>query len=150
MSREHATPKNPTEFEALFAALYPSSPLPSKDNGRAWHYATAPGAAFHSTGISGKWCIFRSSADIDEAWQTVRQATESGQFLCAKVSTAASRGVRPSHLICVYTHDYTDNEDVGRAREALRALGFVEELGYKRDIDTFNGVYGEGEWYVRA
>jgi hypothetical protein len=32
----------------------------------------------------------------------------------------------------------------------LRSLGFVEELGYKRDIDTLNRVYGPDEWYLRA
>jgi hypothetical protein len=37
-----------------------------------------------------------------------------------------------------------------RVREVLRSLGFGEELGYKRDIDTQNRIYGPGEWYLRA
>lgn len=37
-----------------------------------------------------------------------------------------------------------------RTREVLRSLGFVEELCYKRDIDTSNRVHGIGEWHLRA
>jgi hypothetical protein len=34
------------------------------------------------------------------------------------------------------------------AREVLRDIGFFEQLGYKRDIETINGVYGTpDEWY---
>jgi hypothetical protein len=32
----------------------------------------------------------------------------------------------------------------------LRALGYVDELGYKRDIDTLRRLYGPDEWYLRA
>lgn len=35
-------------------------------------------------------------------------------------------------------------------RDVLRAAGFTEELGYKRDIDTIQRIYGTDEWYVRA
>lgn len=35
-------------------------------------------------------------------------------------------------------------------REVLRAAGFTEELGYKRDVDTNGRIYGPDKWYVRA
>ncbi|OLL28144.1 hypothetical protein BTH42_29695 [Burkholderia sp. SRS-W-2-2016] len=68
----------------------------------------------------------------------------------ANVSTVLRSMGRDGHVICVYTRDWTDKQDLLRVREVLRSLGFVEELGYKRDIDTQNRVYGSGEWYLRA
>ena len=44
-------------------------------------------------------------------------------------------------LICVYTSDWRDQEDVMRVREALRQLGFTNKLYYKTDDDTYAGVY---------
>jgi hypothetical protein len=33
--------------------------------------------------------------------------------------------------------------DVMRVRENLRALGFTERIGYKRNIETFAGEYAK-------
>jgi hypothetical protein len=59
---------------------------------------------------------------------------------------------RDGYVICVYTHNGTrdDIEDLMRARAALRSQGFAEELGYQRDIETWSGKYGLGEWHLRA
>ncbi|WP_222102766.1 putative phosphothreonine lyase domain-containing protein [Robbsia andropogonis] len=55
-----------------------------------------------------------------------------------------------THLICVYTSDWNDWDDVMRACDVLRKIGFTEELGYKRDEDTRAGKYGGAdEWYLR-
>ncbi len=56
--------------------------------------------------------------------------------MCAKMSIALRSMSRDGHVICVYTRDWVDRQDLMRAREVLRSLGFVKELGYKRDIDT--------------
>jgi hypothetical protein len=56
-----------------------------------------------------------------------------------------------THVICVYRRDWRDDAAITAAREVLRALGFTEELGYKRDIETARGTYGSAdEWYRRA
>ena len=50
-------------------------------------------------------------------------------------------------MICVYTYDWTDEEDVRRIREVLRELGFVKKIPYKADQETRAGRYaasGEG------
>ncbi|CAB3739425.1 hypothetical protein LMG22037_06284 [Paraburkholderia phenoliruptrix] len=95
-------------------------------------------------------CIFVSSTDVDEAWSKVSGAIENNQLTCAKVSTALRSMGRNGHVICVYTRDWTDRQDLMRTREVLQSLGFAKELGYKRDIDTRNRIYGFGEWYLRA
>ncbi|WP_061165264.1 putative phosphothreonine lyase domain-containing protein [Caballeronia temeraria] len=74
-------------------------------------------------------------------------STKAGQL---QVSTALRSMGRDGHVICVYTHDSADTRDLMRAREVLQSLGFVKELGYKRDVDTRNRIYSAGEWYVRA
>ncbi len=65
--------------------------------------------------------------------------------ISAKVSTAKpnpdSRDERT--VIYVYTRDWADEADVMRVRERLRDLGFVDRLGYKRNIETYRGEYSE-------
>ena len=63
----------------------------------------------------------------------------------AKVSTAKpnpdSRDSR--RVIYVYTKDWADEPDVMRVRENLRRLGFVDRIGYKRNLETFAGEYAK-------
>ena len=44
-------------------------------------------------------------------------------------------------MICVYTYDYHDYDDIFRIREALRQLGYDDPLCYKADHDTVHGRY---------
>jgi hypothetical protein len=63
---------------------------------------------------------------------------------CAKVSTARpnphSTDAR-KHVICVYTYDSEDSEDVMRIRASLRELAFVSPIAYKADQATDDGLY---------
>jgi len=135
-----------------FARLFPRSELPSKDLSRDWIYAASPGlTSFSSTDRSGKWCIFRPAAEIDAAWAVIQRLAAAGEILLAKVSTRAHAAHFASHVICVYTEDWTNAAQLLATREALRSAGFSEELGYKRDLDTALGVYGgPDEWFLRA
>ena len=45
-------------------------------------------------------------------------------------------------VICVYTYDYQDEEDVMRVRQVLKDLGIQREIIYKADADTRAGSYG--------
>lgn len=137
------------ELTTLMAVLYQASDKPSLDRSAAWHSMVPPGTEFYSSDRSGKWCIFVSVAKVDAAWNKVKKAVKAGKLACAKVSTAYSRGDRENHVICVYTRDYTLPADLERTRDVLRQLGFTEELGYKRDIDTQNRVTGDAEWFIR-
>jgi hypothetical protein len=131
--------------------LFKKSDKPSEDLSCNWHYKKSPSYDdFASVAAAGKWCIFVSPNKVDEEWSKIRDAIEKGQLMCGKVSTALRSMSRDGHVICVYTRDWVDMHDIMRAREVLRLLGFVEELGYKRDIDTRSGKYGPGEWHLRA
>ncbi|MFM0402587.1 putative phosphothreonine lyase domain-containing protein [Paraburkholderia aspalathi] len=81
---------------------------------------------------TGKWCIFAPSSDVDQAWAKIKCAVEGDNLLFAKVSTALRSMGRDGHVICVYTQDWTDKQDLLHVREVLRSLGFIGELGYKR------------------
>ncbi|CAD6543376.1 hypothetical protein LMG28140_03911 [Paraburkholderia metrosideri] len=130
--------------------MFRESEIPSEDFSRSWHIRQSPSFdEFPSGDRTGKWCIFAPNVDVDSAWAKIKSAVDSDNLFCAKVSTGLRSLRRDGHVICVYTRDWEDRQDIFRVREILRSLGFVEELGYKRDIDTLNGVYGPGEWYLR-
>jgi hypothetical protein len=82
---------------------------------------------------------------VDAVWHDIRQATERGELgSTAKVSTAKPNpnANDPSEkVICVFTYDYTDEEDVRRIRQVLRRLGITHKIPYKADEDTFDGRY---------
>lgn len=93
---------------------------------------------FYSSEVSGKWCIVRSPDHIDDAWRAVEKLVRPGGLPCAKVSTLGARKItgHETHVICAYTRDWNDLDDVHAARGLLRSAGFTEPLHYKRDIDT--------------
>ncbi|MDR5798233.1 DUF1917 domain-containing protein [Caballeronia sp. LZ008] len=136
----------------LSARLLRKSDTPSEDLSRSWHLEMSPLCKkFISGDMTGKWCIFVSRADVDAAWNKIKHALEHNQLLCAKVSTALHSMAHGSiHVICVYTDNWTNLQDLMHARDVLRTLGFTEELGYKRDVDTQNGRTGSDEWYLRV
>ena len=83
---------------------------------------------------------------MDTVWKKVREATVALELgISAKISTAKpnpdSRDARK--VIYVYTKDWADEPDVMRVREKLRELGFVDRIGYKRNIETFAGEYAK-------
>jgi len=106
---------------------------------------------------SGKWLIYRTEDAIDEAWGIIQEATRRGELgHVAKVSSALAVRLgsevgrteydaagSPLWVICVYTRDCDNKEDVMRVRDALRGLGFTERLKYKSDEQTRAGEYGE-------
>lgn len=121
---------------------------PSKTTQMYWIVEDNPAAGeVDVTGEQvGKWLIFSDAADVDALWQKVRDATVAGDLgISSKVSTARpnpdSRDDRK--VIYVYTKDWSDEADVMRVRERLRALGVTGRIGYKRNLETFAGEYAD-------
>jgi hypothetical protein len=88
---------------------------------------------------------------VDAAWAQVAAATARGELgIGAKVSTLLNNLMSPHsegtnlHVICIYTADCRDADDVNRVLVALRGLGFTQRLSYKEDGATFSKVYGSG------
>lgn len=93
----------------------------------------------------GKWLIFVPTRRIDNAWSKVKLATEAGRLgEMSKVATAKDNPNATNSsikVICVYTYDWTDEEDVMRIRQELRQLGITRKIPYKADEDTESGKY---------
>jgi len=94
---------------------------------------------------TGKWLIFVDRKNVDKVWEKIRLATEKGALgIEAKVSSKIAAQLSSesgSHVICVYTYDWTDERDVRRVREELRKLGITNKIPYKADVDTIQGRY---------
>lgn len=116
------------------------------------HFIWSRRRDFWSTAASGKWCIVREAHAIDALWEQVRVAVLAGRFPAALVSSSAQALAHGgTFVICLFTPDWRDTADVMAARAFLRELGVLEDIGYKRDIDTANNVYGvPEEWTYRA
>jgi hypothetical protein len=122
--------------------------LPTKTSQMYWIVQDAPGSAPEAIEDenAGKWLIFQEPDYVNAAWTKVRNATVALELgISAKVSTAKpnpdSRDNRK--VIYVYTKDWADEADVMRVRGKLHNLGFVDRIGYKRNIETFAGEYAK-------
>jgi hypothetical protein len=121
-------------------------PKPSQVTEGYWLSTVRKGGGYPAhTERGGKWLLFVPVAEIDEVWAKVKDATEQGLLGgLAKVATAKpnpNATKSDTKVICVYTYDSTDAEDVRRVRAALRELGIVDKIPYKTDNDTRGGNY---------
>jgi hypothetical protein len=122
--------------------------IPSKTTQMYWIVQDAPDSPPEAIEDenAGKWLIFQEPDQVDGSWKKVRDATVTGDLgISTKVSTAKpnpeSRDNRK--VIYIYTRDWADETDVMRVRQKLRELGFVDRIGYKRNLETFAGEYAK-------
>lgn len=118
---------------------------PSIEREEYWLWADAPTGYPDPTNRQGKWLLFVRREHVDEIWSKVIQALHERRLgASAKVSTArpnANAVNSNKHVICVYTYDSDDEEDVMRVRATLRELGFEAPISYKTDQATDDGRY---------
>jgi len=96
--------------------------------------------------VSGKWLIFVQREYVDEVWEKIEKMAEQEEIWSAKVSTSSHPSSKAGeHVICVYTKNYLDKQDVMEARETLRKIGIENELTYKPDIYTVLGIYWDNK-----
>ncbi|GBO04339.1 hypothetical protein AVEN_181936-1 [Araneus ventricosus] len=137
----------------------PEPEIPSREIHKRWIYAHS---ASETENISidyekvGKWLLFfdqvqRSDetglTEQDHAWQLIKELVETGILYKAKCSTPL-KGICKAYdesnngVICCYTSDYTNKQDVKRAAGAIRrAVHWPSDLFYKTDNDTRAGKY---------
>jgi len=90
--------------------------------------------------VVGKWLIYRNESEIDALWTKIGKAVLKGKLgISAKVSTNYSKSKR--YIICVYTYNYFDVEDIEKVRNELSLFGVDETLCYKPDIYTYLNIY---------
>ena len=53
------------------------------------------------------------------------------------------------YVICVYTEDFDNEEEVWAVEKSLRKLGITDVLHYKPNIYTTLGIYLGNEWGIR-
>ena len=128
--------------------------LPSEDVGEFWHYAFNPQRAHKiTTKKTGKWMLFPSVLKVDEVWELIKTETCENRLGCsAKVATARPNALawdKSARLICVYTYDHEDKEDVFDIRKKLFNLGFEKTIYYKPDYMTSAMTYGKNSWIYR-
>jgi len=83
-----------------------------------WVWIDAPPTRNETVGRGGKWLIFNHPDQHNEAWAIVRDATEEGTLgVQAKAATPKGNALAKGSemlLICVYTGDFEDRNDVKR------------------------------------
>jgi Domain of unknown function (DUF1917) len=94
----------------------------------------------------GKCMIYAHVNEVNQVWTTVRDAVVGGLLGSgAKVATMKPNpnAVKPdSKVICIYTSDSEDTDDVLRILKALREdLGLMHKAFYKEDNATLSGNY---------
>ena len=119
---------------------------PSQATNEYWLFANRKKGTYppHSEN-GGKWLIFVPMERVDKVWFKIKLATEEGMLgEMSKVATAKDNpnAINSSiKVICVYSYDWTDEEDVMRIRQELRQLGITRKIPYKADEDTESGKY---------
>lgn len=143
------------EVDAYFLQMLlqkESTYVPTTHLSGYWVAAANPKKSFINSDLSGKWIIQLEEKEVDSVWKKIKKACKSGKFELAKCSTLLMIQEVPKYkdyVICVYTNDWSDLNDVKKVRENLRKLGIEQPLKYKRDLETRNGVYGTNdEFYI--
>ena len=100
----------------------------------------------------GKWMLFPYSNTVDEAWQKVVKGTVDGVLgFAAKVAT--DDGSSPQRVICVYTEDCEDMDDVKRVLRKMQELRLIKaEQGiyYKCDAYTYLDIMSGNDYKLKA
>lgn len=111
-------------------------------------------AAARESGVTaGKWMLFPTAKSVDSIWETIATAVANGDMGDgAKVATDDGSG--KARLICVYTHDFGDKEDVKRVLGTLVNEGLVDErekpIYYKCDAFTHLDIMSGNEYGLKA
>ncbi|EAQ92211.1 hypothetical protein CHGG_00446 [Chaetomium globosum CBS 148.51] len=95
--------------------------------------------------VTGKWMLFPEPERVDEIWAKVAMATVNGELgIAAKVATRVE--AEKARLVCVYTSDFRDKDDVARVLNRMRELELVRPSGkqiyYKSayDLDRSDSI----------
>ncbi|KAJ0115880.1 hypothetical protein J7T55_004049 [Diaporthe amygdali] len=106
---------------------------------------------------TGKWMLFVEPAFVNDVWERVAQATVKNELgIAAKVAPREERGSVKERLVCIYTYDFRDKDDIARVLHRLRQLELVRDraagkpIYYKADAFTYLGIGYGNPWGMRA
>ncbi|KAL8640403.1 MAG: hypothetical protein Q9228_002672 [Teloschistes exilis] len=103
---------------------------------------------------SGKWMLFPCPADVNRQWAVIAPAVVNGELgTAAKVAPNDGSGDQSPRVICVYTRDFSDLEDVKRVLGRLAELGLAKKneggIYYKVDAFTELRINTGNEWGLK-
>lgn len=110
----------------------PSHPLP--------FYSSVPdNRGFTCTPLtvpdSLQWMLFVEPTLVNEVWERVAQATVRNELgIAAKVAPREERGSARERLVCIYTYDFRDRDDIARVLHRLRQLELVRDRASGKHI----------------
>lgn len=108
------------------------------------------------TGMTiGKWMLFPLARDLPRVWRTVAEATAAGKLgPMSKVATYEPDNATKGTLICVYTYNFADFDDVKRVLHELAELNLVggqlRTIFYKCDAYTHLKLFSDNPWKIKA
>lgn len=72
--------------------------------------------------------LFVGPTSVNEVWASVAQATARNELgIAAKVAPREERGSPRERLVCIYTYDFRDKDDIARVLHRLRQLELVRD-----------------------
>lgn len=104
-----------------------------------------------------QWMLFVEPALVNDVWATVARATVRNELgISAKVAPREATSLSKDRLVCIYTYDFSDRQDIGRVLGRLRELELVRsgpgrrQIYYKADAYTYLGIGSGNPWGLRA
>lgn len=100
---------------------------------------------------SGKWLIFLNAEQESGMWNEICESLSHGEL--AKYSYQVKMALSPRFndklkenrkVVCIYTSDFNNKEQVKGCLKVLRSLGFNDVMYYKTDNQTRSGLYRGG------
>ncbi|KAF2402248.1 DUF1917-domain-containing protein [Trichodelitschia bisporula] len=102
----------------------------------------------------GKWMLFPSARDVLSTWTRVAEATVAGKLGTGSKVAASTTSSDGSYLICIYTGDFSDEDDVRRVLKELVDMSLVPPGGrgiyYKADALTHLNIQSKNEYGLKA
>ncbi|KAF1925817.1 DUF1917-domain-containing protein [Didymella exigua CBS 183.55] len=92
--------------------------------------------------LSGKWMLFPKEQSVNRSWKTVVEATITDRL--GPMAKVAPDDGKDERLICIYTKDFRDEDDVLRVLKELENLDLLSHgrnIYYKADAFTHLDLY---------
>lgn len=104
----------------------------------------------------GKWMLFPSSEDLPRTWRLVAEATAAGRLgPTSKVATYDPAKPDSERVICVYTYNFMNHDDVRRVLDELVEMNLCSKdssrgIWYKCDAYTYLDLRSDNAYKIRV
>ncbi|KAJ4992933.1 hypothetical protein SVAN01_01637 [Stagonosporopsis vannaccii] len=92
--------------------------------------------------LSGKWMLFPKAEEVTETWRNVVEAVITDRL--GPMAKVAPDDGKDERLICIYTKDFRDDDDVLRVLKELEHMDLLphsRSIYYKSDAFTYLDLY---------